>query len=61
MASRKTKSKFIEEAVEKHGSTYDYSKVDYINAHTKIKIICPIHGEFEQRPHRHLQGDGCKN
>jgi hypothetical protein len=26
----------------------------------KIKIICPIHGIFEQIPHSHLNGKGCK-
>jgi len=29
-----------------HKDKYDYSLVNYINAHTKIKIICPIHGVF---------------
>lgn len=28
--------------------------------HTKIKIICSIHGVFEQRPCNHLQGAGCR-
>jgi hypothetical protein len=60
MSVRKTNQEFIKDANTKHGDLYDYSKVEYVNAHTKIKIICPIHGEFEQRPHRHLQGDGCK-
>ncbi len=42
-----------------HNNKYDYSLVDYINSHVKVKIICPIHGEFEQRPDGHLQGVGC--
>lgn len=42
-----------------HGDKYDYSIVQYINAHTKIKIICPIHGEFEQTPNNHRLGNGC--
>ena len=29
---------FIEKAKEIHGDKYDYSKVSYINAHTKISI-----------------------
>jgi hypothetical protein len=57
---RKTLTKFIEDVKLVHGDKYDYSLVNYINSHTKVKIICSIHGEFEQRPHRHLQGDGCK-
>ena len=40
---------------------YDYSKVEYINAKTKICIICKIHGEFWQTPSNHLMGkNGCQ-
>lgn len=38
---------------------YDYSNVDYINNHTKVRIICPKHGEFLQTPNSHLSGKGC--
>ena len=34
-------------------------KVNYKNINTKITIICPIHGEFEQILWSHLQGQGC--
>ena len=54
-----TTEEFIKKAREFHGDKYDYSLVDYKNAYTKIKIICPIHGEFEQRPNNHLDGRGC--
>lgn len=50
---------FIEKAKNVHGNKYDYSKVDYKNAYTKICIICPEHGEFFQTPHDHLKGAGC--
>lgn len=50
---------FIEKATEKHHNKYDYSKVDYINYNTKICVICPIHGEFWQKPSNHLSGQGC--
>lgn len=43
----------------KHGDTYDYNKVDYINVQTKVEIICPTHGSFFQKPNNHLRGDGC--
>ena len=33
--------------------------VEYKNAHTKIKILCPTHGVFEQTPTNHLKGKGC--
>lgn len=42
-----------------HGNKYDYSKVEYINAKTKVCIICPKHGKFWQIPSKHLSGHGC--
>ena len=57
---RRNTSKFIEEAKKIHGNKYDYSKVEYVDAHTKVCIICPIHGEFWQKPMVHLnQKCGC--
>ena len=56
---RKTKNEFIEESIKVHGDKYDYSKVNYVNARTKVTIICPKHGEFEQTPSSHIQGHGC--
>ena len=37
---------FINKANKVHNGKYDYSKVEYVNAKTKICIICPEHGEF---------------
>ena len=51
---------FIEKAKKVHGDKYDYSKVDYVNSHTKVCIICPEHGEFWQTPNDHIKGCGCK-
>ena len=59
MPKRSTKEEFEEKANKVHNGKYDYSKVVYINTETKVIIICPIHGEFKQRPHGHLDGDGC--
>lgn len=51
---------FIVNAIQTHNNTYDYSLVDYKNAHTKVKIICPEHGIFEQRPYAHIhEKQGC--
>ena len=50
---------FILESKEIHGDHYDYSKVDYVKNNLKVKIICPNHGEFEQIPNGHLNGQGC--
>ena len=52
---------FIEKAKKIHGDKYDYSKVEYVNSHTKVCIICPEHGEFWQAPRHHLKGSGCPN
>ena len=54
-----TTEQFIQKARKIHGNKYDYSKVNYINAHTKVCIICPKHGEFWQSPHDHLNTQGC--
>ena len=52
---------FIVKSKKVHGDKYNYSLVIYKNDKTKVKIICSIHGEFEQRPNSHLKGCGCKN
>lgn len=50
---------FIEKSMKIHKNRYDYSKVTYVNISTKVCIICPIHGEFWQKPSNHLLGRGC--
>ena len=50
---------FIRRAREVHGDKYDYSKTEYVDAKTKVCIICPKHGEFWQRAGSHLTGRGC--
>jgi hypothetical protein len=57
--SPKSLDEIVKLSKDKHGSKYDYSLVNYVNAKTKIKIICPIHGEFEQNVIHHLNGQGC--
>lgn len=52
-------SSFLERARNIHGDKYDYSKSKYKNLKTKIVITCPIHGDFEQKPIKHLSGQGC--
>ena len=49
-----TTDEFIKRAKTVHGDKYDYSKVNYINADTKVCIICPEHGEFWQTPYYHV-------
>ena len=54
-----TTEEFIQKAQQIHNQKYDYRLVDYKNAHSKVKIICPEHGVFEQLAYTHLQGRGC--
>jgi very-short-patch-repair endonuclease len=59
MPVKKTTSEFKQNALKVHGNRYDYSLVEYINNNTKVKIVCPVHGLFDQRPDSHTQGKGC--
>lgn len=54
---------FVERAVAKHGiGRYDYSKCEYKNLATRIKILCLKCGcYFLQQPSCHLAGQGCAN
>lgn len=54
-----TKEMFVEKSMEVHGSTYDYSLVDYNGACNKVIIKCRVHGKFNQTPTSHLSGSGC--
>lgn len=51
---------FIEKARKIHGLKYDYSLTDYKKNDTDIIIICPIHGQFKQKPTCHLNGECIK-
>lgn len=42
-----------------HGDRYEYPELVNNGSHNKIKIICSIHGLFEQEPHSHIKGQGC--
>ena len=59
MPRKLTQEEFIKRAREVHGDKYDYSKVEYVNANSKVCIICSEHGEFWQKPASHLLGCGC--
>lgn len=55
-----TTKEFIKKAKNAHGNKYDYSLAEYKNNHTKISIICKLHGVFQQIPSNHLKGCDCK-
>ncbi|HET8688633.1 MAG TPA: DUF723 domain-containing protein [Methanosarcina sp.] len=51
---------FVEKANKIHNNKFDYSNVLYTHSHEKVKILCPDHGIFEQRPCDHVnQKQGC--
>ena len=53
---------WLQRAEKFHEGKYDYSRSKYINARTKIEIICPVdgHGSFYQTPDMHLH-QGCRS
>jgi hypothetical protein len=60
MSKKVTTEEFIKRAKNVHSDIFDYSKVVYIDAHTKIIIICKLHGEFIQKPYKHTnEKQGC--
>jgi ssDNA-binding Zn-finger/Zn-ribbon topoisomerase 1 len=60
MPKKLSQKEFIKRANKAHNNRYDYSLIEYKNSYTKIKIICPIHGEFMQCPDTHARkGAGC--
>ena len=57
--NKRTQAQFIQLATDMHGDRFDYSRARYVSNTTKVKIICPIHVDFEQTPKHHLKGEGC--
>jgi very-short-patch-repair endonuclease len=57
--NKENKENFIKNSKDIHGDKYDYSLVNYVNSKVDVKIICPIHGEFLQKPNYHLSKRGC--
>lgn len=49
-------AEIIRRCKEVHGDKYDYSEAHPLSTHSKMTIICPIHGRFEATPHDHING-----
>ncbi len=58
---RSNKHSFALKAAKIHNNKYNYDKVVYKTNKDKVVITCPIHGDFEQRPDKHITGRGCSN
>jgi len=58
---RLTTDKFISMSMNVHGNKYDYTQSDYVNAKTKVNIICNhCHNTFSQLPRAHIyEKQGC--
>ena len=51
---------FKQQAALAHGARYDYTESSYVDAQTKVQILCPDHGKFWQLPSCHVHLDqGC--
>ena len=57
---RKSKEELLAQYHKTAWQFYDYTLMDLENKISgKIRIICPRHGPFEQKPREHLSGCGC--
>lgn len=56
-----TNKEFFEKAISVHGFRYDYSQVEYRGNDKLVSIVCRDHGPFDQLPHNHWNGKGCKD
>jgi hypothetical protein len=54
-----TPEKFVERSNIIHNGKYSYPE-SYLNCRSKLTIVCPIHGPFQQKPITHLEGKGCR-
>lgn len=54
-----TTKEFLKKVEKVHNNKYDYNLVNYQGSFQKIKIICKIHGIFEQIAYLHVKGSGC--
>lgn len=55
----KTQNEILKDFRKTHQNKYDYSLVEYKYALKVVKIICPEHGIFKQKPQNHIKGQGC--
>jgi G:T-mismatch repair DNA endonuclease (very short patch repair protein) len=54
-----TQKQFIRRAKEIHGTEYLYKQVVYVTTKIPVTITCRKHGDFLQKPSKHLLGQGC--
>lgn len=59
MTKKLNQTDFISKSMSVHNGIYSYDNSLYVNARTKVLITCGMHGDFEQQPNNHMQGQGC--
>ena len=59
--SEKTRETFLEDCIKIHNDRYTYIDINYEKIEDKIRIFCPVHGEFRQSAINHKNGSGCPN
>lgn len=59
-APRLTVSDWLRRFRERHGDRYSYPDLSSVlRSDSRIMVVCPTHGAFEQRVLNHSRGDGC--
>lgn len=59
MPKKLTTEEWVRKAKDKFGDQVDYSKVVYVNANTKVTIVCPIHGDVQVIPGHYTRNDNA--
>ena len=59
MARKKTLEEFKNDVQKVHGDKYILDDVVYVDNKTKVKLLCPKHGEFWMTPNCLLSGQNC--
>jgi hypothetical protein len=61
LAKRSNTEEFIKKAKLIHGDKYSYDNVNYVTINKHVSITCTKHGDFLQKPIKHLVAkSGCK-
>lgn len=58
--TKKHKSLFVAAACAVHNNLYYYDMSTYVSHKVRMTIVCTKHGDFQQQPGQHLQGQGCR-
>ena len=57
--NKTSQKEYMDKCNKVYNNKYDYSLLKYENNKTKVLIICPYHGLFEQEASSHSKGYGC--